>query len=533
MQSAKEYHYLRVKRLLKQLKDRSNDDHKAQGTVSFTIFNMPELLHQILLFIPSDMWPTLALVSKSFSRVAQPLIWKNVILSSRRSIELIIPYLFKNATMIHTIYFTYSSSSLFTCFSQQLSLLNQINLISLTLHYIEISLKDLVNLQRLLIHNLRRIDIRDCILEFHPLDGLSVFNRLESIAFSQDTDNFPVNQIVFSSWPNLKSLHIVKSCLTPQPSSIYWLQELQQLKDFNISLNLKSFYLDSIISYDWIVNTGHASDLEKFISTQHLTDLRLSCCRLPNSFYEGIASSLGSLHTLHLRNCFQLSDRDCIKIIRACPLIKELDLTGIQVEKIDGSDLCIKNTTLCEQLSDTAKHLSSLSLKINEIKDLHLVTKNCQNLRHLKVYSKISCLSNSLLFERSNWNCHQLEELRIDHLCLSIAFDHQLKSATVAKRIIHDLWTVISNLKSLRILELSGHGPFFKYGGKTGLRLLEGLTQLETLWLLGFGSWEYKELSWIMNTHPLLKELKCLDSEMSIPLQAWFKKIDSVQLICI
>ena len=161
-------------------------------SASKTFLNIPELVLTVLNFLYTKDLPQACLVCSLWSALAQPLLWRHgICLGSDSQIQAFAASVATCGAWVQSLNFNAKSHG-----EKGISL-------------------SYINLTNILSHTpqLRSIDVRDRIMDEHPLIALAPCSQLQSIAFTQCQDRVldlgaDGNRDMFSAWPQLKHLSI-------------------------------------------------------------------------------------------------------------------------------------------------------------------------------------------------------------------------------------------------------------------------------------------------------------------------------------
>ncbi|KAG0379129.1 hypothetical protein BGX24_001592 [Mortierella sp. AD032] len=495
--------------------DSSNRGILADETVATRFQQIPELVLMVLEHIPLSHLPQISLVSKLWSILAQPLLWRNIHLEDTYQVGLMTPYVTTHGLWIQSLDFRdfeFRATGFYDSdpsIGSMRSNLYMIDLASILPHT----------------PRLQSIDVRDCDMDQHPLNILSSYPQLESIAFTQYPHHILDNihkgtADIFTAWPHLKRLRI---SATSEKEITYALRALENAFRGSKSQHLEIIELDNFPH--WLHSTFTFLVAN---SADHIVQLSLTNCRIFLTEFENAISGSSQLESLGLHDVSN-SPHHLKRILEKHPRLRHLSLTG-------WMDLFLDKTTLLA-------HTCSQSLVSLDLVDCEMPADaagqflvQCLHLRKFRL-EPLEGPAVMNLFLGESWKCLGLEEIWLDR----IEYQPDEFSTTNARDgAIRAMWRQLAALTRMKVLFLKFELPnsskvLHRKNLKTNMFLdeiipddgryrLEALTRLKRLGVVGYKIWEFMDVAWLAQSFPRLERFWYDRSELEVPQWSWLRK---------
>ncbi|KAF9132530.1 hypothetical protein BGW39_011882 [Mortierella sp. 14UC] len=489
----------------------------TEETATTKFLQIPELIYLVLEHIPLKALPQTCLVSKLWSVFAQPLLWRHIHLQDSDQVDSMTPSLATNGLWIQSLDFRnfafrgtefYDSDPNIGCMQSNLYTIDLANILPHT-------------------PRLQSIDVRDCDMDRHPLNILSRYPQLESIAFTQFPHHILENvhegtADIFAAWPHLKRLRI---SATYEKAITHAQRALENVFRSSKSLRLETLELDNFPH--WIHSTLH---LLVTNNVNHLLHLSLTKCSLVMIGLEKALSGSARLESLGLHDCSN-SPHHLQRILEKHPQLKHLSLTA-------WMDLLPNKTTLLARAG--GRSLVSLDFVACEMpaEAARQFLNHCPHLRKLRI-EPLEGPAVMNLFLGEPWKCQGLEELWLDRIDYQ---PNEIPNVEARDQGIKAMWRQLAALTRMRILLLKFELPdgsrvlhpkniktcaFEKKNEivlEDGRYRLEALTRLKRFGVVGYKMWDFADVAWLAQSFPRLERFWYDRGELEVPQWSWLRK---------
>ncbi|KAK3809025.1 MAG: hypothetical protein JOS17DRAFT_540129 [Linnemannia elongata] len=476
-------------------------------SASETFLTIPELVLTVLKFLYTKDLAQACLVCSLWSALAQPLLWRHgTRLGSDFKVQAFAASVANCGAWVQSLHFSPKS------------------------HLDEgISLSH-IDLTNILSHTpqLRWIDVRERIMDEHPLMALAPCSQLESIAFTQYQDRVldlgaDGSRDIFSAWPQLKHLSISGTTWERQSAAA---SSLEKALVATKSLHLETINLDFFPS--WSPLTVH--HLVR-TNADHLRHLDLATCNfIPQEFFEEILAGVTQLESFGLHKCLH-DPKELLRIAQTHPRLKRLSLT----------DWIEFPTNIVTQVARACPLLEYLEL--DNCGDAVIAARqflaHCPQLRTLILFH-LEGPNVMNLFLGEPWVCKGLDEFRVEGIEYR---PDEFTSAATRNVAIKAMWRQLAaqtHMQSLLLqftLPKSGAKVLHPYGDnpnksqdkkdrihhEEGLYQLRALKRLKDLGVLGYSVWEFADVEWMARSFPWLELFWYDRDDMAVPQSSWLR----------
>ncbi|KAG0273890.1 hypothetical protein BGZ95_010317 [Linnemannia exigua] len=495
----------------------SHDGISAMETATTRFKRIPELVLMVLEYSPLSHLPQISLVSKLWSVLAQPLLWRNIHVEDSYQVESMMLSLATHGLWIQSLdfrNFEFRATDFYDSdprIGSMRSNLYTIDLASILPHT----------------PRLQSIDVRDCNMEQHPLNILSSYPQLESIAFTQYPHHI-LNNVhdgtadIFTAWPHLKRLCI---SATSENAVTYALRALENAFRGSKAQHLEIIELDNFPHWLHSTFTVLVSN-----SADHIVQLSLTNCRIFLTAIENAISSSSQLESLGLHDVSN-SPQHLQRILEKHPRLRHLSLTG-------WMDLLLDKTTLLARTG--SQSLVSLNLVDCEMPAdaARQFLIQCPHLRRFRL-EPLEGPAVMSLFLGEPWKCQGLEEIWLDRIEY---MPSEISSTRARDEAIRAMWSQLAALTRMQFLFLKFELPnsskvlhpkdlktnkFLKKHEiilDDGRNRLEALKRLKRFGVVGYRMWEFMDVAWLAQSFPKLERFWYDRSDLEVPQWSWLRK---------